>query len=634
MMPKNCAEIQYVCSRVNLYYNCRIELKWKRSLHHCEKCDLRSDFKGWGTQCGAIHYGRCTPVTFPFPQNYNRRKGNSQNAWIPVAKVSPTRPSDFSQQTIPQHLNLPNSAKESKKDALPLDYNDSASQPRESPNEPDKENTNLSSFITASPTVKTVHGAKEPEKSKRRENKIQLYNSLNNVKIPQFYHPYGKPATNQRKEDSLQRAVQEIGKLEDGKAFKQHMKTITKACNLPMYWKALLFHASGGDKLGYITKESFTSMWKKVFLPCHDEAAQFVKLAAKQNCNYLEEDDFFNLIQDVVDSHPGLTFLLDAPEFHSRYINTVIARIFYSINRSWSGRITISELRKSNFLQTLALLEQEDDINQITDFFSYEHFYVIYCKFWELDKDHDLYISKEDLARHNDHALSLKVIDRIFSGSVIKGTNLKDGRMSYPEFVWFLMSEEDKKHPTSIEYWFRCMDLDGDGVISMYEMEYFYDEQMQKMESLGIEKLPFEDCLCQMLDLVRPKILGKITLSDLKSCKMANIFFDTFFNLDKFLDHEQRDPFANARDFDSDVSEPSDWEKYAAEEYEILVAEEGSNDQEEIHYEDDFEPDDEELINQELKRVQQTNSAQFLGGGDSGARDEDIYDFSTDNLGY
>ena len=50
----------------------------------------------------------------------------------------------------------------------------------------------------------------------------------------------------------------------------------------------------------------------------------------------------------------------------------------------------------------------------------------------------------------------------------------------------------------SIEYWFRCMDLDGDGVISMYEMEYFYEEQMQKMESMGIEKLPFEDCLCQV----------------------------------------------------------------------------------------------------------------------------------------
>jgi serine/threonine-protein phosphatase 2A regulatory subunit B'' len=49
------------------------------------------------------------------------------------------------------------------------------------------------------------------------------------------------------------------------------------------------------------------------------------------------------------------------------------------------------------------VLNEEEDVNQVRDFFSYEHFYVIYCKFWELDKDHDLYISKEDLARHNDH---------------------------------------------------------------------------------------------------------------------------------------------------------------------------------------------------------------------------------------
>ena len=53
--------------------------------------------------------------------------------------------------------------------------------------------------------------------------------------------------------------------------------------------------------------------------------------------------------------------------------------------------------------QTLALLEEEDDINLITDYFSYEHFYVIYCKFWELDTDHDLFIEQKDLARYNGH---------------------------------------------------------------------------------------------------------------------------------------------------------------------------------------------------------------------------------------
>jgi hypothetical protein len=36
---------------------------------------------------------------------------------------------------------------------------------------------------------------------------------------------------------------------------------------------------------------------------------------------------------------------------------------------------------------------------------------------------------------------------------------------------------------------------------------------------------------------------------------MTPIFFDTFFNLEKYLDHEQRDPFASSRDVDEDGNE-------------------------------------------------------------------------------
>ena len=50
-----------------------------------------------------------------------------------------------------------------------------------------------------------------------------------------------------------------------------------------------------------------------------------------------------------------------------------------------------------------------------------------------------------------------------------------------------------------------------------------------------------------MLDLVQPEEDMKIALRDLKRCKMANIFFDTFMNLDKFLENEQKDPFTNLR---------------------------------------------------------------------------------------
>jgi len=52
------------------------------------------------------------------------------------------------------------------------------------------------------------------------------------------------------------------------------------------------------------------------------------------------------------------------------------------------------------------------------------------------------------------------------------------------------------------------MDLDGDGALSMFELEYFYEEQCRRLDSMAIEALPFEDCLCQMLDLVKPQNEG------------------------------------------------------------------------------------------------------------------------------
>ena len=48
-------------------------------------------------------------------------------------------------------------------------------------------------------------------------------------------------------------------------------------------------------------------------------------------------------------------------------------------------------------------------------YFSYEHFYVIYCKFWELDTDHDFFIDKENLIKYGNHALTYRIVDRIFS---------------------------------------------------------------------------------------------------------------------------------------------------------------------------------------------------------------------------
>ncbi|XP_006017100.1 serine/threonine-protein phosphatase 2A regulatory subunit B'' subunit beta isoform X1 [Alligator sinensis] len=416
--------------------------------------------------------------------------------------------------------------------------------------------------------------------------------------IPSFYFPRGLPKEKVNIDAVITKIERTFSQFPNERATLEDMGKVAKACECPFYWKGPLFYCAGGERTGHVSVHKFVAMWRKILQTCHDDASKFVHLLMNPGCNYLVQEDFIPFLQDVVNSHPGLSFLKEASEFHSRYITTVIQRIFYTVNRSWSGRITCNELRKSNFLQNVALLEEEADINQLTDYFSYEHFYVIYCKFWELDTDHDLYIDRKDLAQHNDHAISNRMIERIFSGAVTRGRKTqKEGKISYADFVWFLISEEDKKTPTSIEYWFRCMDLDGDGVLSMYELEYFYEEQCQKLDNMTIEPLPFEDCLCQMLDLVKPQCEGKITLHDLKKCKLANVFFDTFFNIEKYLDHEQKDQFSVLRDSDNDSQEISDWEKYAAEEYDILVAEEAASDQWNDGYDAEPSPVDHQKAN-------------------------------------
>lgn len=89
-------------------------------------------------------------------------------------------------------------------------------------------------------------------------------------------------------------------------------------------------------------------------------------------------------------------------------------RIFYGLDSNDDGKITYRDFKRSNFVETLHLVASEEDINKVRNYFSYEHFYVLYCRFWELDTNHDFFIDKEDFSRYEGHALSRKAVDRIF----------------------------------------------------------------------------------------------------------------------------------------------------------------------------------------------------------------------------
>ncbi|KAI1702891.1 EF-hand domain pair domain-containing protein [Ditylenchus destructor] len=516
--------------------------------------------------------------------------------------------------------------------------------------------TAIQSLETKSPRSPLLNGSipgSQPQHSPYAQPSVSQYNKQANAvgrqpqrqpsiagklaNMPKFHFPGGKPVP-RAENDAVSDKVKAAFDMRPGSQLSvDDFEEVCRRMNFPIYSKRAVFDACSGPINQTLNFAHFCAYWNKMTSRCHDETSRFVFTLASARAghratgDHISKEDFMPMLMDLIHTHPGLHFLKDAPQFHSKYCEVVIVRIFWNVNRSWTGLITPEELRRSNFLETLHSLEEVTDINKITDYFSYEHFYVTYCKFWEIDTDHDMVISRDDMRQHCNGALTDRIIDRIFSAAVIRTppeqrTHRVPGpvrtqpieTIGFEDFVAFLLAEEDKRHPTSIEYWFRCVDLDGDGIISLYEMEYFYAEIEQKLLQKNMETLSLRDVICNLLDSVSPSNLNYVTRSDLRKSGLAHRFFNTFVNYLKYLEQEssegERASVKTAGD-----KEMTDWETFCAVEYELLMSEtdgvgDGYTDDNIDVILDDEEQETEELdVFDGLHHASQSPAAQIIG---------------------
>ena len=148
--------------------------------------------------------------------------------------------------------------------------------------------------------------------------------------------------------------------------------------------------------------------------------------------------------------------------------------------------------------------------------------------------------------------------------------------MNFEDFVYFCLAEEDKASDASRRYWFHVIDIDGDGIISGYELSYFFDEQQERLIEITGPEAPLkaEDLLCQTLDMIAPKLPREdgIRLEDIRRCEgPVDVFFNLFINTNKFLNFENRDPFEDFRSRQN--PERNAWDRFARQEYDRLAQE-------------------------------------------------------------
>ena len=265
----------------------------------------------------------------------------------------------------------------------------------------------------------------------------------------------------------------------------------------------------------------------------------FNLLLGNNRRNYLIHDDFILYIDSLIKEHKSLEFLHGNRKCQEAFRECIIARIFFELDPEMRGRITLSRFVNSNLCDCFIEVDSAEDISDIFDFFSYEHFYVIYTLFIEIDIEDNGTITIDQLSTYDNNRIPYYLCERI----VQQFPNAKEiEKLTIYEFTYFLIAVEDKTKETSLRLWFNSCDFDQDGIISLHEMHELYNEQKERMIDYDMEPIKFKYIFSELIDMFGDNIYKGFTMDQLREKQQWSVFFDIFVDIKKFNEREFQDP--------------------------------------------------------------------------------------------
>lgn len=251
---------------------------------------------------------------------------------------------------------------------------------------------------------------------------------------------------------------------------------------------------------------------------------------------YLREADLESYIADLLPTLPQLEGL--ETSFHSFYICTAVRKFLYFLDTLRAGRVRILDVLVCSFLDDLLELRDEDLSKELQEqnWFSAPSALRVYGQYLNLDRDHNGMLSISELANYGSGTLTQPFLERVFQTCLTYG-----GEMDYKTYLDLVLTLENRSEPQALSFLFRILDLNEQGFLDAFTLNYFFRAIQDQMRAHGAAPVSFQDVKDELFDMVRSSDPERITLEDLYACGQGDTFVSILIEFHRFWTYENRE---------------------------------------------------------------------------------------------
>ncbi|CAG9570662.1 unnamed protein product [Danaus chrysippus] len=258
---------------------------------------------------------------------------------------------------------------------------------------------------------------------------------------------------------------------------------------------------------------------------------------------YLTEQDLEGYIAELVPSLAALDGLDSS--FTSFYVCTAVRKFLFFLDPLRVGRVRIRDVLSCSFLDDLLELREADLPMEIQEqnWFSAASALRVYGQYLNLDRDHNGMLSINELAGYGSGTLTRAFLQRVFQQCLTY-----EGEMDYKTYLDLVLALENRRQPAALAYLFRVLDINSQGYLDAFTLNYFFKAIQEQMVAHGAEPVNFDDVKDEIFDMIRPEHPYRITLQDLVRSGHGHTAVSILLELHGFWAYENREALAAAGD--------------------------------------------------------------------------------------